>query len=360
MNQDNDRTGRPSPLGPLSPLRGKGRDRVARSAGLLIAAFAMAGLSLSMAGCGDDDDGAELTNVTFMLDWVPNTNHAGIYIAKEMGWYEEAGLNVRIVEPGESVVEQVVAAGSAEFGISVQESVIPARAAGVPIVSIAAIIQHNTSSLMSLAEDGIEQPGDLAGKTYGGFGGPLESALVKTLTECGGGDPESVKFVEVGQAEYLDGMDRDQYDFVWIFDGWDGVRATELVGAEVNFLHFIDYVDCIPDWYTPLIITSEALIADDPDTVRALIEATARGYDYAQDNPEEAARILLDAVPELDEALVERSAQYLASRYVAPGRQWGLQDQEIWERFEAFLRDSGLTDSEVDVSAAYTNEFLPE
>jgi ABC-type nitrate/sulfonate/bicarbonate transport system substrate-binding protein len=230
----------------------------------------------------------------------------------------------------------------------------------VPVVSIGAIIQHNTSSLMSLAEDGIEDPGDLAGKTYGGFGGPLETALIRTLTECGGGDPDAVDFVEVGQAEYLDGMSRDQYDFVWIFDGWDGVRATELAGADVNFLRFIDHVDCIPDWYTPLIVTSEAMIEGDPDTVRAFMEATARGYEYARDNPGEAAEILLAAVPELDRALVERSAQYLASRYADEAEPWGIQEQAIWERFEAFLRDSGLTDTEVDVSAAYTNEFLPE
>src|SRR5690606_15410209 len=125
-------------------------------------------------------------------------------------------------------------------GISVQEQVIPAREQGVPIVSIAAIIQHNTSSLMSLAEDGIEEPGDLAGKTYGGFGGALETELISRLTECGGGDPSSVNFVEVGQAEFLDGMSRDQYDFVWVFDAWDGIRATEIVGADVNFIRFID------------------------------------------------------------------------------------------------------------------------
>lgn len=329
----------------------------------LVALGAIALLSVGFAiACGgndDDDDGGELRSVTFMLDWVPNTNHAGVYIADAKGWYEEVGLDVEIVQPGETGANQVVASGQAEFGVSVQEAVIPARAEGLPIVSIAAIIQHNTSSLMSLAEDGIEEPGDLAGHTYGGFGGALETALIETLTECGGGDPSEVEFVEVGQAEYLDGMERDQYDFVWIFDAWDGVRATEIVGADVNFLRFIDYVDCIPDWYTPLIITSESLIEDDPDLVRSFMAATVRGYEHAMENPAEAAEILLEAAPELDEQLVTLSAEYLAGRYVDGGRQWGLQDEEIWVRFEAFLREAGLTDTEVDVSAAYTNEFLP-
>jgi ABC-type nitrate/sulfonate/bicarbonate transport system substrate-binding protein len=325
----------------------------------LVAAFAFAAV-----GCGDDDDdggnGGEPKHVTFMLDWAPNTNHSGVYLAKAKGWYEEVGLDVSIVEPGAGGVEQIVAAGGAQFGVSIQESVIPARANGVPIVSIAAIVQHNTSSLMSAADDGIQGPGDLAGKTYGGFGGALETALIKQLTECGGGDPESVKFVDVGQAEYLDGLARNQYDFVWIFDAWDGIRATEIEDAPVNFLRFIDYTDCIPDWYTPLIITSESMIKDDPETVRAFMEATSRGYEYAMEHPDEAAQALLDAAPELDEQLVTLSAEYLATRYVDDGRQWGLQDEEIWTRFEQFLRDAGLTDTEVDVSTAYTNEFLPE
>jgi len=317
---------------------------------------------VALTACGDDDDGngEDLRPVTVMLDWTPNTNHLGIYVAKAEGWYEDAGLDVEIVEPGAGGVAQLVAQGAAQFGISVQESVIPARAEDVPIVSIAAIVQHNTSSLMSLAEDGIEEPGDLAGKAYGGFGGALETALIRQLTECGGGDPDDVEFTEVGNVDYLVGMDRDQYDFVWIFDGWDGIRASEMEGADVNLLHFIDYLDCIPDWYTPVIITSESLIADDPDVVRSFMEATSRGYESAMDDPAAAAETLLEAAPELDEQLVNASAEYLSTRFVDDGRQWGLQDEAIWTGFVDFLVDAGLLDAPIDVESAYTNEFLPE
>lgn len=325
--------------------------------------FLLAAIALSAFACGDDDDdggnNGDLQHVTFMLDWVPNTNHSGAFVAQAKGWYKEAGLNVDIVQPGESGVEAIVGNGSADFGVSAQEYVIPARAEGIPIVSIAAIIQHNTSSLMSLASDGITGPGDLAGHTYGGFGGPLETALIDTLTACGGGNPDDVKYVQVGEAEYLDGMERNQYDFVWIFDGWDGIRATEIAKADVNFLHFIDYTDCIPDWYTPLIITNENLIKNDPETVKAFMEATSRGYEYAIEHPDEAADILLAAAPELDPQLVKLSAEYLSTRYVDEGRQWGLQDEDIWTGFEQYLFDSGLTDKHIDVNAAYTNEFLP-
>lgn len=319
---------------------------------LLAAAF--------MAACGGGgEEGKELRRVTLMLDWTPNTNHTGIYVAKEKGWYAEEGLDVQIVEPAEAGVTQVVGAGQADFGISFQEMVIPAREQGVPVVSIAAIIQHNTSSLASLAERNIVRPRDLEGKTYGGFGGALEREIISRLVACDGGDPSKVKFVEVGNVDYLVGMDRGDYDVVWIFDGWEGIRFTEIEKRMMNFIRFIDHTDCIPDWYTPLIITNERMIADQPDVVRAFMRATARGYQFAIDHPAEAADILLKAVPELDPQLVKLSAEFLAKKYTEPGRPWGLQDEKVWVDFERFLRQAKLTSEAVDVSKAYTNEFLP-
>ncbi len=325
----------------------------------LLALAALFALPFAIAACGNDDDD-DLRSVSLMLDWTPNTNHLGIYVAQAEGYYAEEGLEVSITEPGAGGTPQVVAQGAVQFGISHQEMVIPGRAQDVPIVSIAALVQHNTSSLMALAESGIERPADLEGHSYGGFGGPLERQLIETLVECDGGDPAGVQFTEVGDVDYLVGMDRGHYDFVWIFDGWDGIRATELEGAEVNFIRFRDYLDCIPDWYTPLIITNESLIEDDPDLVRSFLAATTRGYEFAMENPERAAEILHDAVPELDETLIRLSAEFLADWFVAEeGRPWGQQDLDIWERFEAFLRDAGLTQREIDVEQAYTNEFLP-
>lgn len=317
-----------------------------------------------VAACGDDDDddsGGDLQKVTVMLDWTPNTNHSGIFLAREKGYYRDAGLEVDIVEPGAGAgASQVVAAGTAQFGISVQESVTPARAENVPIVSIAAIIQHNTSSLMSLASDNITRPKDLAGKTYGGFGGPLETEIIKKLVQCDGGDPNSVKFVEVGDVDYVVGFEQNRFDFAWVFDGWDVIRSREILGKQVNTIPFIDYTQCIPDWYTPVIITSEDLIAKQPDTVRKFMEATSRGYEAAIASPKEAADALLKASPESDRKLVELSAEFLASRYVDEGRQWGQQDLAIWQGFEKFARDSGLIDEQVDVSKAFTNDFLPK
>jgi ABC-type nitrate/sulfonate/bicarbonate transport system substrate-binding protein len=319
-------------------------------------------LLLVAAACGGDDGSAGdgLQRVTVMLDWTPNTNHLGIYAADAKGWYRDAGLDVRIIQPGETGSLQALGAGNADFAVSVQEEVVPARAQGVPVVSIAAIVQHNTSSLMGLSSDGIERPRDLAGKRYGGFGGHLERALVETLVECDGGDPAAVEFVEVGNVDYAVGLTRDRFDFVWVFDGWDVIRLRDIEGLEITRIPFIDHTDCIPDWYTPLIATTEDMIGDEPETVEAFLEATARGYALAMDEPQEASELLLEAAPELDGDLVERSARYLATRFTDDPARWGRQESAVWERFSTFLADAGLVEEAGDVDAAFTNDFLPE
>ena len=312
--------------------------------------------------CGGDDgpkDG-KLTKVTLMLNWTPNTQHSGIYLAREKGWYKEAGLDVKIVEPAAGGVEAVVGAGKADFGISIQESVIPARAEGVPIVSIGSIVQHNDSSLLALTSDNIKRPKDLEGKTYGGFGGALETALINKLVACDGGDAKKVKFVEVGNIDYLAGMEANQFDIVWIFDGWDTLRYRDVEGKQVTTLPFIKYTNCIPDWYTPLFITNENMTKKHADTVKKFMAATARGYEAARTDPEAAGAALLKAAPELDSKLVKLSATYYKDRYADAGRAWGVQDKDIWVAFEKFLREAKLTEKEVDVSKAFTNEFLPK
>ncbi len=316
-------------------------------------------LALALAAGARPATAENLTPVTLMLNWTPNNHHAGIYIARANGWYAEAGIDLQIVEPAAAGADQVVGAGKADFGISQAESVIPARANGVPVVSIATILPYNDSSLMALASEGITRPRDLQGKTYGGYGGPLERELIDRLVACDGGDPDTVTFVEVGNIDYLAGLERDRFDFVWVFEGWDALRALEIEGKAISTIKFVDHLDCIPDWYTPVFITNEATIRERPDLVERFMAATTRGYRRAAESPDEAATALLEAVPELDERLVRASARYHAPLYIAADKPWGFQAAETWQRFETFLREAGLTDTHVD-AAAFTNRFLAE
>ena len=318
--------------------------------------------ALIAAGCGQEPGRSpgQPKRVTLMLDWTPNTNHSGIYLAQAKGWYREAGLDVRIIQPGDSGSLLPLAVNKADFAVSVAEEIVPARAKGLPVVSLGAIIQHNTSSLLALKTSEITRPRDLAGKTYGGYGGALERALVSALVRCDGGDPDKVKFVEVGNSDYRVGLTKHQYDFVWIFDGWDKIRMEQIDKLPVTTIPFAAHSDCIPDWYTPLIAANERLLRGDPATARAFMAATARGYREAMAHPDQAAHAVLKAAPELDRRLVTLSAKYLATRYARSPAAWGRQDPATWARFSDFLLKAGLVKNPVDAGEVYTNDYLPK
>lgn len=301
----------------------------------------------------------ERTPVTVMLDWTPNTNHLGLYVAQALGFYDEANLDVTIQPAGDVQVEQVVALGQAQFGISYQETFTYARAEGTPIVSVAAIIQHNTSGFAALADQHtLNSPADLVGLRYGGFGSAIERPVINSLIACAGGAPDSFEVIDIGFVEPFPLMERNRIDFVWLFYGWDGIRA-EQQGLELSLLMLKDYTDCVPDYYTPILITSETLIAEQPDVARAFVQATARGYAHAIADPAGGAAALLDAAPDLDKALVEASAAWLAGEFQADAPRWGEQRPEIWDAFTAFMVDNGALSEPIDSAAAFTNEFLP-
>lgn len=324
-----------------------------RAAGV-ITAF----LIFAVVGCGGSKN-STTQKVTVILDWTPNTNHTGVYLAKQQGAYTRAGLAVDIVEPDQAGGLAQVAAGNAQFAFSYAEQLLPVRAQGTPIVSIAAVLRTNTSSLVSPIDRRITRPRDLAGKTYGTFGGPIEEPLVKALVACDGGDPTSVKFVEVGNADYNVGFRKQAYDAVWVFDGWDVIRLRDIANTPITTIPLRDHLDCIPDWYTPIIVTSEEILKDQPELVRAFLKATAEGYRTAIRAPQAAAEALLTGAPESDRALVEASARFLAPLYASAPTTWGRQDAKVWDRFDAFLRRSSILSAAAPVAEAFTNDYLP-
>ncbi len=336
------------------------RDRRGTSRfGAAIVAVILLGAVAAACG-GSSGDAGGLKKVSVMLDWTPNTNHAGMYLARAKGYYRRAGLDVRFLEPGQGAdPNQAVGAGTVDFGVSAAEQLVPARAAGVPVVSVAAIIQHNTSSIITLASSGITRPRELAGHTYGAFGGTFEKALVDALVSCDGGDPSKVHFTEVGDADYRQGLTGGHYDAVWVFDGWDVIRLADIDHLHIDRIEFRDYTRCIPDWYTPILVTSEKLIDHDPDLVRRFMHATAHGYRDAMADPDAAAKALLSGAKGLDPDLVQRSADYLSTRYAADPDAWGRQDPKVWARFVGFLEDHHITKPGFDTRAAFTDRFLP-
>ncbi len=298
------------------------------------------------------------TSAVVMLDWFPNTNHTGLYVALDKGWYAEEGIAVEIVEPAEgSTLIQVVAAGQADFAISYQEEVSNARAQNIPIVSVAAVIQHNTSGFASPQDRGITRPKDFEGRKYGSWGSPTERAVLDVLMSCDGGDVSEVEFIDIGWADYFTVVQRD-VDFAWIYYGWTGIEA-ELRGMPLNIVMLSDWTQCVPDYYTPVIITSEQNISEEPDLVRRFMGATAKGYEYAIENPAEAADILLKYAPESNPDLMRRSQEWLSPHYQADAARWGEQKLEIWQGYADWIADRGLLPRYIEAEEAFTNEFLP-
>lgn len=325
--------------------------------------------TLALAGCqpkdaveaGDGAQGpsAELEKVTVVLDWVPNTNHTGLYVAQDMGFYEEAGLDVEIIQPAEGGSASLIAAGQGEFGISYQEEITYARTAAepLPVKAIAAIIQHNTSGFASPVEKGIETPKDFEGKKYGGWGSPAEVAMLSGLMAKEGADFDKLEMVDLGALDFF-AATKSHVDFTWIYYGWDGI-AAEVNNVPINFILLQDFEENL-DFYTPVIIAKEELLSVRPELAKKFLAATTKGYEYAMENPEEAVKSLLKAAPEVDEAIAVASQNYLADQYQAEAPQWGVMDLEIWTNYAGWMFENGLIESELEAEEAFTNDFLPK
>jgi len=300
-----------------------------------------------------------LEEITVILDWTPNTNHTGLYVAKDLGYYEEAGLNVEIIQPSEADAASLVAAGKGEFGVSYQEQVTFARTADTPldIKAIAAVIQHNTSGFASKKEDNIVTPKDFEGKQYGGWGSPMEEATLKAMMENDDADYAKLEMIDIGGLDFFAAVDTE-IDFTWIFYGWDGV-AAENKEIDINFIKMQDF-DPALDYYTPVLVASEELISTNPELVKTFLAATKKGYEYCVSNPVEAAESLLKDAPEIDRDLAIASQKYLADEYISDAASWGVMKEEVWTGYSEWLLDRQLIPRALDASEAYTNEFLQD
>lgn len=320
--------------------------------------FLIATLGLLVTGCANDEQASqELEKVTMVLDWTPNTNHTGLYVAQAEGYFEEEGLDVEITLPGESGADQVVAAEKADFGISAQETITEARTQDIPIVSIAAVIQHNTSGFASPVDKEIKTPADYAGKTYGGWGAPVEAAVIDSLMKQEDASIDDVSIINMGNTDFFTAVERD-VDFAWIYYGWTGVEA-ELRGVDLNMQYLTDYSEKL-DYYTPVITTNEMMIDENPETVEKFLTAVSKGYNFAIENPEKAADILIEAVPDLDPELVKASQAWLSPKYQDDAAKWGVQDIAVWENYSNWMYENDLLETELNATDAFTNEFLPE
>ncbi len=263
---------------------------------------------------------------------------------------------MEIIEPTEGATATLIAQQKGTFGIAYQEDVTIALTSEdpLPVKAVATIIQHNTSGFVTLADSGITSPADFEGKTYAGWAGPGEAAVLEACMTKEGKDFSKLNMV-ISDGSGFEALGKS-CDIMWFFEGWDSVMA-EMNGVKLNYME-CRQLDERLDYYTPIIITSDAVIESDPEMIKAFLRATEKGYQDVMADPEGSAEILHSYAPTYDLEMLKKSQTYLAGKYMEDAEVWGIMKDEVWDNYSAFLKEYGVINQTIPASDCYTNEFL--
>lgn len=308
---------------------------------------------------------SDLQKVTVALDWTPNTNHIGLYVARDKGFYAEAGLEVEILPYGDTSSGTLISNGIADFGVVSAVGFFTQRTAGADLKAVYAVVQTETGRLVfDAARTDIQSPKDLDGLTYGGFGSDWEKALIGSIVRHDGGKGE-FETVTLGTSAY-EALANGAVDFTLEVYTWEGVKA-ELEDRKQRAFRYADYG--VPDQHTTFIASSATYLSANPQAAAAFVQATRRGYEYAVEDPEEAAEILIAANSDVltDPALIDASLKVLIDgQYLRTADGViGTIDQAKIEAIGGYLFTSGIlrdADGNVvterpDFSTYFTNEY---
>jgi ABC-type nitrate/sulfonate/bicarbonate transport system substrate-binding protein len=304
--------------------------------------------------------------VRLALDWTPNTNHTGFFVARNKGWYADAAIDLELLPYATSSPETLVAAHQAECGISFQDSMTFAVAEGADIVSVAAILQRTASAIGVLADGPLRRPRDLDGRTYAGFGYPNEEPTLEAVIRADGGTGDFT--VATLDAAAYEALYSHRADFTIPFTAWEGVEAAQR-GIKLRYFRFSDYG--FPEFYQVVLACDRQWLDREPDAARRFVAATARGFEFAAQNADEAAAILVSenrGVFDANKDLPKASQEFLADgKYLVDATgTFGTQTIERWTAYSKFLYDQGLLAkggkplaSPPDYGRLFTNDFLP-
>ena len=299
----------------------------------------------------------EPTKISVVLDWFPWSAHAGLHVAKEKGYFAEEGLDVELRVPSDpSTILQTVASGRDDFGLSYQPDLILGRAQGVPVVSVAALVQHPMTSIMTLQSSGFSRPRDLVGRKLGHAGFPFNTPVVDTMLKHDGvaGGLDDIEFVTVGfdVVPALIGKQVDAILGYWVLES----ILLEKQGFPVNIMRAEQ--NGVPDYYEFVFVTNEEKIANDPDIVQRFVKAVKRGYEEAAADPQAAIQLMKQVNPELDLSVESKGVDLLAPLWKADNGVFGWQEESRWLEFAQWMKDNGLLSQDVDARKAFTNRFV--
>lgn len=326
-------------------------------------AVLMAAATLLVAACSDDDpvgtgtDGAA-RSAELVLDWYPNADHAGIYGALGEGHWDERGLTVRPTVPSDAAAAlKQVGAGRAPFAVSYAPEVLLARAEGIPVVAIGALVVHPLNSVIARTDRGITRPRDLEGKTVGATGLPLDRPMLETVVRADGGDPSKVTVRNVG-FNLAPALAAGRVDAV-VGAYWN-IELVDLEAQGVPVRAFRVEEHGVPDYDELVVVTGERALAEDPDLARDLLAGLRRGQDWAATDQSGAVEHLLDANPDLERESLAEQIALTADLLSPPDDRTLVMDPAGWAGLADWMYARDLLPSRVDAAAAMTNAYLPE
>jgi putative hydroxymethylpyrimidine transport system substrate-binding protein len=318
-------------------------------------------LLVLLAGCGEKEDVLEPSGskqVTLMLDYFPNADHAGIYAAQADGHFKQAGLDVQIRQPADPAAPiKQVAAGRVDLAISYEPEVLRARDEGLNVVAVGAVVQKPLTSIISLPEAKIRKPADLRGKTVGTAGIDYQSAYLQTILDAANVPRDKVKERNLGFSltpALLTGTVDAVLGAFWNYEGTE----LKLKGKRPRIIRMEQAG--VPTYDELVLVANADALPRDRDKIRAFIGALSRGVRDLRANPDKATQGLLDANPDLDPELQRAAVKVTLPLFVAPeGKPFGWQDPAEWDAFGAWMQEKNLLKQPPDVPASFTNELLP-
>lgn len=315
-----------------------------------------------LSACGEKKDvvtarAGSAQRVSVMLDWVPNADHVGIYQGLAEGDFTKAGIDLHLQVPSDPATPlELVATGKVDAAISYEPEVMLARNRGLPLVSVAALVQKPLTSLISLAAKKVTGVSSLRGKTVGDAGIAYQHAYLSTILTHAGVSPSRVREVNVG-AGLVPAMLSGRVDAT--LGGYWNVEALQLRqrGKRANVLR-VDQLG-VPTYDELVLVVTRKLISTKPDLVRRLVQAMARGYESVRRDPQAAAQSLVRANPGLDQHLALAGTQAtLADFFPAGGKPWGFQDPAQWNAYGQWMLSNHLIRDPNAILNASTNELL--
>ncbi len=335
-----------------------------KAAPRLVAAIALAVGSIGLAACGDDDDSGDsggsaasggTQEATLVLDFVPGPVHAGIYRAVEQGYYEDAGIDLEIIEPTSTAdTLKLIDSGKANFGIADGIDVATQIVDGRGAKGIMALTQRPLGGLITLEESGYTSPADLEGATVGVTGVPSDDAILATTLADAGADPESVEKVTIG----FNGVQNLENGKVDAFTGFipaDGVQI-EVDGFPTTSFPLDENGG--PQYPGLVVFSTEEGISSDPELMQGFVSATIDGYNEVIEDPQLGLDALLAENPAIPEDFAQASLEAYEPLFQGDADAYGGFDTANLEDLSTFMVDQGLATEPIAPDRYATNEFV--